>query len=357
MKNLVLFVILVALLLALPGCTPKNEYSKYTDSFFDTFDTLVQVVAYTKSEQEFRTYYQIIKDEFTRLHRLYNIYESYEGLNNIKTINENAGVAPVPVDRDIIDLILFTKEWHDRTRGRTNIALGPVLQLWHDYRTAGLDDPPNAKLPPLEALQEAARHTSLDEVIVNTEKNTVFLPDPKMSLDVGAVAKGYATELAAQKAMAAGMESGLISAGGNVYAIGRPLDGVRERCTIGIHNPEKSIVAEDGLLDTILVNNAAIVTSGDYQRYYRVGGEIYHHLIDPETLMPATHFRAVTVVAYNSAVADFLSTELFLLPFTESLALAESIDGVEAFWVLPDGQIRVTEGMKQMLKSYGATNE
>ncbi len=357
MKKTIAVVLLAALMLALPGCTPKNEYTRYADSFYDTFDTLVQVVAYTKSEQEFRQYFAIIEETFQKLHRLYTIYESYEGLNNLKTINDNAGIAPVEVEQEIIDLILFAKEWHGRTAGRTNIALGPVLKLWHHYREEGLYDPPNAELPPLEALQEAARHTSIDEVIVDTEKNTVFLPDPKMSLDVGAVAKGFAAGLAAQKAMAAGMESGLISAGGNVYAIGRPLDGVRERWTIGVHNPEKSIVDGDGLLDTIFVNDAAIVTSGDYQRYYIVDGQVYHHLIDPETLMPATHYRAVTVVAYDSAVADYMSTELFLLPFSESLVLAESIDGVEALWVFPDGRIEVTEGMKPMLKSYGATNE
>jgi thiamine biosynthesis lipoprotein len=87
-----------------------------------------------------------------------------------------------------------------------------------------------------------------------------------------------------------------------------------------------------------------------------VGGKRYHHLIDPETLMPADHYRAVTVVAGDSAVADYLSTELFLLPYAESRALADSLDGVEAIWVMPDGEVKITRGLEAMLKSRGATN-
>lgn len=348
----------ILLLFLLTGCqtAPQSEYTKYSDSFFDTFNTLTRVVAYTKSEQEFNYYFTKIHARFQELHQLFDIYNDYEGINNIKTINDNAGIKPVKVDKEIIDLILFAKDWYRRTGGRTNIAMGSVLRIWHEYREEGRNDPENAKLPPMEELQEAAKHTDIDKVIVDTENNTVYLADKRMSLDVGAVAKGFATEIVAKEIMADGLKSGIISAGGNVRVLGKPLDGIRERWGIGIQNPDKSIVSDaDNLLDTVFLNNASVVSSGDYQRYYTVNGKVYHHLIDPDTLMPAEYYRAVTVVAEDSGVADFLSTTLFLLPYEKSRALVDSLDGVEALWVMSDGKVEATGGMKKIMKSHGAT--
>jgi len=350
--------ILAGVLLAFAVVTcqkAKNRYTKYTDTFFDAFDTLVTVVVYVQSEEEFDSYYQQIRARFLELHRLYDKYNEYEGINNIKTINDNAGIRPVKVEQEIIDLILFSKDWCARTGGKTNIALGSVLEIWHEYREQGLYDPASAKLPPMEDLLEAAQHIDIDKVIVDAENGTVFLSDSEMSLDVGAVAKGYATEVVAREMMAAGLKSGMISAGGNVRAIGKPLDGVRECWGVGIQNPVESIVADDGVLDVVFVNDASVVSSGDYQRYYVVDGTVYHHLIDPATLMPARYYHAVTVVTEDSGVADFLSTAVFLLPYDQSRSLVENLDGVEALWVMPDGKVEATSGMKRIMRSHGAS--
>ena len=183
MKKLTAFWIsVIMLVLFLSSCQIKleMEYQKYEGSFFDTFDTLTQVVAYTKSEQEFYDYFEKIHTRFQELHRLYDIYHDYPGINNIKTINDNAGIQPVKVEKEIIDLILFSKEWYERTDGRTNIAMGSVLQIWHQYREQGQSEPQNAKLPPLAALQEAAKHTDIDQVLVDTENSTVYLADKRM---------------------------------------------------------------------------------------------------------------------------------------------------------------------------------
>jgi thiamine biosynthesis lipoprotein len=357
-KTSVIVITLVILLLVLSGCgkAPELVLTKYSDTFFGTFDTLTQVVGYNKSEQEFSEYFEKIRARFEELHKLYDIYNDYEGINNIKTINENAGIKPVKVDKEIIDLILFAKEWHAKTGGRTNIAMGAVLSIWHDYRERGEGDPVNAELPPLEKLREASNHTDINKVIVDEANSTVYLADKEMRLDVGAIAKGFATELVAEKIMSEGFASGIISPGGNIRVIGKPLDGVREYWGIGIQDPDKMfIAAEENLLDTIFVNNASVVSSGDYQRYYVVEGKIYHHLIDPDTLMPGEYYRAVTIVTEDAGLADFLSTTAFLLPFDKSRKLVESLDNVEALWVMPDGKVEATDGMKKIMKSHGAT--
>jgi len=328
---------------------------KYSDSFLDTFDTVTVVVAYSQNEREFDTHFQRIHQRFQELHRLYDIYREYPGINNIKTINDHAGVRPVKVDDEVIDLILFAKEWYHRTHGKTNIAMGAVLSIWHEYREAGRNDPNLAKLPPMEKLQAALEHTDIDQVIVDKSNSTVYLADSEMSLDVGAIAKGYATELVAKEMAAQGLRSAMISAGGNIRALGKPLDGVRERWGVGIQDPRASIFSDDGLLDVVFINDASVVSSGDYQRYYLVDGKPFHHLIDPVTLMPADYYRSVSVVAPDSGVADFLSTELFLLPFAKSKALADSLDGVEVLWVMPDGQVEATSGMRRIMRSQGAS--
>lgn len=339
------------------GCKKAavSEYTKYSDTFFDAFDTMIMVVAYTKNQEEFKTYFNKIEKRFLELHKLYDIYNDYEGINNIKTINDNAGIKPVKVDKQIIDLIEFSKDWYKRTGGLTNIAMGSVLSIWHDYREAGKDDPENAKLPPMEQLKEAVKYTDIEKVIVDTQNSTVYLADKKMSLDVGAVAKGYATEVIAKEIMSQGLKSGIINAGGNVRVLGKPLDGVRERWGIGLQNPDNTVVSDEDNIDTVFLNNESVVSSGDYQRYYIVDGKVMHHLIDPKTLMPGNYYKAVTIVAEDSGLADFLSTTTFLLPYEQSRELVESLQGVEALWVLNGGKIEATKGMEKIMKSKGAT--
>lgn len=352
-----MFLSMILITGALTGCQEQEKYEKYTDSFFDTFDTVVTVMGYTKSKEEFDGYVEKIEAEFIRLNKLFDIYKNYEGMNNVKTINDNAGIKPVKVDKEIIDLIQLSKKWYESTGGKTNIAMGAVLKIWHDYRTEGKDNLESAKLPPMEDLQEAAKHTDINKVIVDEENSTVYLEDEKMSLDVGSVAKGYATELVANMIVEEGFTSGIINAGGNVRTFGKPLDGQREYWGIAVQDPDKQIVSNESTsLDTLFVNDKSVVTSGDYQRYYVVDGKVYHHLIDPTTLMPGDYFRAVVVVTEDSGLGDFLSTTVFLTPYEEGRKLVESLDGVEALWIKKDGTIEATEGMEQNMKSKGATS-
>lgn len=350
--------LLLGTVILFSGCqrVAQPKYQKFSNTFFDTFNTVTIVMAYTEDEATFQRYFEQIHNRFLELHQLYDIYNNYEGINNIKTINDQAGIAPVQVDQEIIDLLTFAKDWYQKSGG-TNIALGAVLEIWHEYRTIGIEEPEKAEIPPLQLLQEAANHTNMDDLIIDQENKTVFLADPKLRLDVGAVAKGFATELVAKELQEAGFTSGVINAGGNIRVIGNPLDDERERWGVGLQNPRTSIVSEEKNLDVIFVKDAAVVSSGDYQRYYYVGEERLHHIIDTKTLMPANYYQAVTVVTQDSGSADFLSTSLFVIPYEESRKLAESLENVEVLWVMADGQVQATPGMEAMMKSHGATDQ
>lgn len=341
--------------LMIPGCAGQQNsaYGKYSYEFIGAFDTAIQFLGYSTSQEEFENMARMGQNRFMELHQLYDIYNDYEGINNIKTINDNAGIKPVEVQQEIIDLILFSKEWYTKTNGACNIALGPMLYIWHTYREAASANPDSAQIPSLPELQQAMVYTDMNKVIVDTDKKTVYLEDKNMRLDVGAVAKGYASEMVARELEAKGVNSLIISSGGNVRTIGQPLDGVRTKWGIGIQDPSGNpLDPQDEPLDIVFLANASVVTSGDYQRYYIVDGKRYHHLIDPKTLMPANYYRAVTVITEDSGVADFMSTTLFLTPYEEGRALAERL-GVEAVWVLPDGTIQTTEKVKGMMKKLG----
>ena len=342
--------LLTALFTLLPGCaTPPKSYDT---SFFDVFDTYTTFSGYAGSEREFQTYSGIVYGEMLRLHHLFDIYNDYEGINNLKTVNDNAGVAPVLVDPVVIDLLDQARQAHDDTGGTMNIALGAVFRIWHRYRTQGLDDPGSARLPSRAELSEAAGHTDIANLIIDREASTAFLADPLMSLDVGSVAKGYAAQAAVDLVREAGMTSGILNAGGNVCVIGHPGDG-RSNWSVAVQDPKSYADGGQQLYDTVYVSNSAVVSSGDYQRFYVVDGVAYHHIIDPETLAPATRYRAVTIIHPDSTTADILSTAAFILPYPQAKRMVEEKGG-QGVWILADGTALATEGYDALSKNAGA---
>ena len=332
--------LLLALLL-LTGCgAPREpEQNRYQASFLTLFDTSTTMVGYAESEEAFRQTAQQIHDELLVYHQLFDIYNEYPGITNLKLVNDRAGQEAVTVDRKIMDLLLFCKDMEQATGGVVNVAMGSVLSLWHDARTDGINNPATAELPDPEKLAQAAAHTDLDDVILDVEACTVRFADPELKLDVGAVAKGYAVEQVC-KAAPAGL---LVSVGGNVCSTGPKPDG--SQWVVGLQDPDS-----DGYLHTVYVDRTSVVTSGDYQRFYTVDGVAYHHIIDPETGMPGTKWRAVSVICADSGVADALSTALFLLDQQAGQALLDQYNAV-AMWLDGEGNECFSRGFSDCLRT------
>ena len=332
-KIIFLFLLVSLVMCALPSCTADQE--KYTTYSFDYFDTVTTITGYAASQTEFDETAEIILSALGEYHRLFTIYQRFEGLENLCTINElrNGAHDTVTVDRRIVDMLLYAKDMYYMTDGRVNVAMGSVLSLWHDYRTEGMRDPSSASLPPPDALAEAAAHTDIECMVIDSEACTVTLTDPAMTLDVGAVAKGYAVEMVAKTLEEQGISGYVLNVGGNVRTIGPKADGAA--WTVGVENPLED--EEEPYLAYLNLRGEALVTSGSYQRYYLVDGKRYHHIIHPETLMPSEGYLSVSVVCKSSAMGDALSTALFCMTPEEGLSLIESLDGVEALWVKNDG--------------------
>lgn len=327
----------------LSGCSSSGiQQKQYSASFLDLFDTITTIIGYAESEEEFQKKIQPVHDMLLEYHQLFDIYHEYEGMQNLKTVNDQAGTAPVKVDERIMRLLLDCREYSKLTGQKVNAAMGSVLVLWHETRSEGRNDPVNAELPDEEELAEAKKHSSFDSVILDEEASTVYFTDPDVRLDVGAVAKGWS----AQRAAEAAPEGLLISLGGNVCATG-PKTGTGAPWVVGIQDPDGG--AED-YLHTLNISDGCVVTSGDYQRAYVVDGKVYHHIIDPDTLYPAQYWRSVTIVCDDSGAADMLSTALFLMPQEEGQKLLD-LFGAKAMWVGPDNKINYSPGFKELIRT------
>lgn len=337
MKRCFLAVCLALMMFVSSSCAQQVTYEKHQHFFFGTFDTIITLIAYTENAEEFQTYAKLAEAEMYRYHEIFDQYNSYEGVRNLYALNHNAASAPYAVEPELFDLLKQIQEWQTLYSTKTNPAMGSVLLLWHNARTAG------DYIPDETALSNAAQHMNNQDVIIDETAGTVFYADPQLRIDLGAVAKGYAAQKVADKLREAGLDSFILNAGGNVICGDAPRDG-RTQWTVAVEDV-------DGVTTRLKLGlkNLSIVTSGDYQRYFEVDGQRYHHLIDPDTLYPAAHMRAVSILHPDSGLADFLSTAAFLLPYEESRALIEAIPEAEATWLLADGTEHCTEGFQKLM--------
>ena len=341
MKRLIcgLFVCLV-----LCGCAAgagQPEKKQYTATFLTLFDTVTTIKGPAESEEAFRELTQPIHDALLECHQLFDIYNDYEGINNLKTVNDAAGIAPVEVDQRIIDLLNDCKSYYELTDGRVNVAMGSVLQLWHEARNESIRLPDKAYLPERSALEEASRHMDFSAVVIDEEASTVFLTDPAVRLDVGAIAKGWAAEYVADRAP----EGLLLSVGGNVRATG-PKDEKGSPWVVGIQDPRDP----SAHVHTLYLHKGSLVTSGDYQRTYAVDGVAYHHIIDPDTLYPSEYWSSVTIVCEDSGLADALSTALFVVDQQAGQALLTAV-GAEALWIDREGNCFYSPGFQDLIRT------
>ena len=336
-----LITVLCLLIVIIPtlGCK-STEPSLYTATFYDVFDTVTVLRGYASDKSEFDQVADHIHTLLLEYHSLYDIYHDPEKGNNLKTVNDNAGSEPVPVDSRIIDLLLFCKETDIFTDHKVNAMLGPVLSLWHDARTMALDDPAKAFLPSSDVLSEAAKHTDFSLLEIDENALTVRITDPSACLDVGAIAKGFTV----QRALEQLPDGYLLSLGGNIAVKGSKPDG--SVWNVGIQDP----FDPSSISLVVAVTDVSVVTSGDYQRTFSFNGKEYHHIIDPITLFPSEYWKSVTVICNDSSIGDALSTALFLMDKEEGTRLLEQFDA-DAMWVTADGVRYYTNGFSSLIKN------
>lgn len=355
-------VLLATSFLFIGGCTKKEEYKYYSKTFMGAFDTVTTYMTYAKSQDDFDKQCALIEKDLDYYDHLFDKYTSYDQLHNVKTINDNAGQKAIEVDQPLIDLLEISIERNKTISQKVNIAFGSVINIWHDYREVAETHDGVGEVPTDQELKKANQHTNIESIEIDKKAKTVYINDANVSIDVGATAKGYAVELIKQDLIEMGVDNFLLSGGGNVASYGERkiskegdfyLKECQNKFCVGIESPKDGNFShEDGDDNSeneaiLVVQGESIVTSGDYQRFYKdMNGVRYHHLIDPETLYPAIHFRSVSIITEDSGLADFLSSAVFLMTYEDGLRLIDSLEGVEAIWLLDDGKIKLSSGLK-----------
>lgn len=312
-------------------------------TYYEYFDTVITVIGYDDGdgdgdgdEAEFDSVCDEIEDILKKYHTMTNIYSAD---SDVSRVNASAGKEAVTVPTELCDIIEYSIEMNELTSGKCNVAFGAVLSVWHDYRTRALDG--DADVPPHDVLAAAAEHCDAGDVKIDRDGGTVYLADAEMSLDLGAIAKGWVADVIKDRLVDLGKNGYIVSVGGTVVSVGEKPNGAD--FVAGVENPD---VETDGVsvVARFELDGDAVATSGSYQRYYEFNGVRYHHIIDSDTLYPKNEFLSVTVRADSAALADALSTALFNMSFDEGEALVDSLDGVEAFWVMADGETRRSDG-------------
>lgn len=333
-SRLIIPAVLAALVAAvLLSCRRPAEYS--SDQFL--MDTLVSIKVYGSDGDTLR---QAVSEAYAEMHRIADLADRFpqpgtasSGLSDVCRINEQAGIRPVRVHRDTLEMLALAEKGRRLGNGTFDVCIGPLMDLWGFGGTT----------PHVPSADKIARTLTLvdsSRLAVDERAQTVFLLQRGMKLDLGAVAKGYATERALQVLKRHGIGQALIDAGGNIRVLGKNVRHSPWR--IGIKDPRKS----DALVAVLPMENSSAVTSGDYFRYFEVAGKRYHHILDPRTGYPAGKNMSVTVTAADSGLADVLSTAFFVMEPEKALEVANSLPGVGLFIVTADGRILCSAGLK-----------
>lgn len=311
------------------GCLNSSLFAPkpYKETQF-LMDTIVEITAYGPNAE------QGVTAAFAEFQRLHGLTNNFDENSQLSKINQMAGKSKVAVDPDLLFIIEFSKEVSDKLGDSFDITVGPLTKLW-GIGQKGEYVPSQAEIDKVLPL------VNYHLIQVDHENHTVYLPNEGMSLDLGGIAKGYATDKAIEILKSKGITSALVNAGGDVRVIGNKPDGKPWR--IGVQNPREP----DGISAKLALTQwDTMETSGDYQRFIMKNGIRYSHILNPRTGWQPREVASVTMVNNSSTYGDILSKPIFVLGVTKGLEILKQFPGTEAVIVTMDGKIIVTPGLE-----------
>ena len=268
------------------------------------------------------------------IQRIEKVISSWDAKSQTSEVNRMAGQQPVAVDQELYDLIFRAKKISKLTDGAFDISFASMDRIWRfDGSMAGM--------PPEEKVATAREKINWQNILLNPETHSVFLKEKGMKIGFGGIGKGYA----ANRAMAImqkmdGIKGGVVNASGDLITWGK--SARPEGWTVKIADPK----AKDKVLGWLPVQDMAIVTSGDYERFVEFDGKRYAHIIDPRTGYPTTGIKSVTVACPDAELADALATSVFVLGKKQGLELINKLNGIECLIVTDDNDILTSENLK-----------
>jgi FAD:protein FMN transferase len=257
-----------------------------------------------------------IENAISEISRIEQLLTTFKPDSQTNLINDNAGIKPVRVDKEVFELIQRSLKISNLTQGAFDITYGSIdKSLWNF-------DTKMTSLPDKEVAQNMVRLIDYQKVILNQNDYTVFLQDEGMRIGFGGIGKGYAAEMAKQLMIKEGVKSGVVNASGDLTTWGNQPDG--KQWTIGIADPNH----KNKTFSSLNISNMAVATSGDYEKFVMINGKRYSHTINPKTGLPITGIKSVTIIAPNAELADSLATPVTVMGVKVGLDLINQIKGI-----------------------------
>ena len=302
----------------------------------------VRISAWTADEPRAVRAFEQAFAEFDRLDRLLSVWHPE---SDVSRLNAAAGRAPVPVAAETLDVLRTAREISEWTDGKFDVTFGALSGLWK------FDHDQDNQIPAMADVRSRLPLVDFRAVELNTATRTVVLRRPGTRVHLGGIGKGYAVDRAATILRGEGISDFLIQSGGDLYASGQRGD---RPWRSGIRDPRGPA---DRVFAAMSLRDETFSTSGDYERFFLKDGRRYHHILDPDDGMPARGCRSVTIVARTAAVADALSTGVFILGPEAGMALIEKLPDVDGVIVTGTNDVLVSSGLTARLERLGAPTD
>lgn len=283
---------------------------------------------------------EAIDAAYAEIERIEALISEWRETSTVSELNRKAGVEPVEVTDELLNLTRRSIRISKLTDGAFDITFHTVGRLWNfKSRTAPIPDE--------ASIRSAMSDVGYQHLVIDETKHTIFLDRKGTRIGFGGIGKGYAANRAVFVLKEHGVTGGVVNASGDIVVFGTQEDGKPWR--IGIANP----LDRDKLFAYLDITEQAVVTSGDYENYIEIDGVRYSHILDPRTGYPVTEVRSVTIVCPDGELADALATSVSVLGVDGGLKLVNRLRGVEAMLVDKDGGIHFSEGLEAMMTKPG----
>ncbi|MEZ5044405.1 MAG: FAD:protein FMN transferase [Saprospiraceae bacterium] len=327
MRKLLIVVFLCWSQLAISQSSPLVEHKKVLKLMGTRFELGATATSDTLA-------WAAINAGIAEIQRIEKLISSWDEHSQTSAINQKAGLAPVKVAKELFDLIFRAKKVAKLTDGAFDISFASMDRIWKF-------DGSMQAMPPPAAVQAAAAKINWENIILDAEQQTVFLKEEGMKIGFGGIGKGYAANRAkALMARLPGVKGGIVNAAGDLCAWGERAE--QKKWTIKIADPTDKTKA----LGWLQIKEAAVVTSGDYERFVFFDGKRYAHIIDPRTGYPTTGIKSATIVCSDAEIADALATSVFVLGRVDGMALINQLKGVECLIITDENEILTSDHLQ-----------
>lgn len=287
----------------------------------------ISVVAENQSQGH--EYIELAISEISRIEKLIS---SWDPLSQTALINKHAGIKPVVVDEELFNLIQRSIKISKLTDGAFDISYASMDAIWKFDGTM-------KEMPSAEAIKQSVSKVGYQNIVLNSEDHSVFLKLKGMKIGFGAIGKGYAADKAKAWLQSKGVTAGIINASGDLNTWGKQPDG--KDWMVAIVNP----INKEKVFSWLPVNNSAVVTSGNYEKYVKFNEVLYTHIIDPRTGYPSTGILSASIFTSNAELADALATSIFVMGIEVGLDFINQLKGVECILIDKDNKVHISKNI------------